>query len=201
VLSFVLAKGANQVPPLPAATAAVKGKLTPVQGSQNQLSFYTPEIQSHIIFVLRKRHVFFSSTNNFASLLFNDSMIQHGQAAIEETKAGGGHPLVFTRHGVGFEQVPAQAWVSSSRSSRSAHGGSRRPVEVPPTSVPSVDGASNAELLGANPAGFEHGVRYGGHQATRFNSSLVDDDEADARTEWRYQRNRQSAQPAAYAGP
>jgi hypothetical protein len=45
--------------------------------------------------------------------------------------------------------------------------------------VPAVDGASNAESLGVDPAGFEHGVRYGGRQATRFNSSLVDDDEAD----------------------
>jgi hypothetical protein len=75
------------------------------------------------------------------------------------------------------------------------------PVEVPPSTVPTVDGASNAELLGVNPEGYDHGVCYGGHQATRFNSSLVDYDEADARTEWRYQRHHQSAQPAAYAGP
>jgi hypothetical protein len=31
-----LSQGANEVPPLPVATAAVKGKLTPVQGSNNQ---------------------------------------------------------------------------------------------------------------------------------------------------------------------
>jgi hypothetical protein len=75
------------------------------------------------------------------------------------------------------------------------------PVKIPPTTVPAVNGASNAESLGVNPEGFDHGVRYGGQQATCFNSSLVDDDETDARTEWRYQRHRQSAQPAAYAGP
>jgi hypothetical protein len=75
------------------------------------------------------------------------------------------------------------------------------PVEVQPTTVPTVDGASNAESQGVNPEGYDHGVRYGGHQATSFNSSLVDDNEAEARTEWRYHRHCQSAQPAAYAGP
>jgi hypothetical protein len=74
------------------------------------------------------------------------------------------------------------------------------PVEVP-TSVPAVDGTFNTESLGVDPAGFEHGVCYGGRQVTRFNSSLVDDDEADAQAEYLYQHKHQSAQPAAYAGP
>jgi hypothetical protein len=70
-----------------------------------------------------------------------------------------------------------------------------------PASVPAVDGASYVESPGANPAGFEHGMRYGGHQVTRFNSSLVDDQEADARAEYHYQQHTQPAQPAVYAGP
>jgi hypothetical protein len=74
------------------------------------------------------------------------------------------------------------------------------PVKVQPTTVPTVDRASNMESQGVNHEGYDYGVRYGGHQATSFNSSLVNDDEADARAEWRYQRHRQSAQPAAYAG-
>jgi hypothetical protein len=69
------------------------------------------------------------------------------------------------------------------------------PVEAP-ASVPAVDGASYVESPGANPAGSEHGVRYGGHQVTRFNSSSVDDLEADARAEYRYQQRTQPAQPA-----
>jgi hypothetical protein len=74
------------------------------------------------------------------------------------------------------------------------------PVEAP-ASVPAVDGASNVKSPGANPAGLEHGVRYGDHLVTRFNSSLVDDEEADARAEYRYQHQTQPAQPAVYAGP
>jgi hypothetical protein len=74
------------------------------------------------------------------------------------------------------------------------------PVEAP-AKVPAVDGASYVESPGANPAGFEHGVRYGGHQVTRFNSSLVDDQEADTRGKYRYQQQTQPAQPAAYVGP
>jgi hypothetical protein len=72
------------------------------------------------------------------------------------------------------------------------------PVAVLPTSVPAVDGTSNVEPLGVGPEGLEHGVRYGDHTFTRFNSSLVDDDEADARSEYLYQRR--SAQPAVYQG-
>jgi hypothetical protein len=74
-------------------------------------------------------------------------------------------------------------------------------VEVQPTAVPTFDGTSNAESQGVYPDGYEYGARYGGHQTTRFNSSLVIDDKADARAEWRYQCHHQSAQPAVYAGP
>jgi hypothetical protein len=73
------------------------------------------------------------------------------------------------------------------------------PVKAP-ASVPAVDRASNVESPGANPAGFEHGVRYGGQQVTHFNSLLVDDEEADARAEYRYQHQTQPAQPPVYAG-
>jgi hypothetical protein len=44
------------------------------------------------------------------------------------------------------------------------------PVKAPPTSVPAVDGTSNVEPLGVGLVGLEHGVRYGGHTVTRFNS-------------------------------
>jgi hypothetical protein len=75
------------------------------------------------------------------------------------------------------------------------------PVEVQPTAVPTFDGTSNVESQGVYPDGYDYGVRYGGHQTNRFNKSLVNNDEADARAEWRYQRHRQSAQPAVYAAP
>jgi hypothetical protein len=75
------------------------------------------------------------------------------------------------------------------------------PVEVQPTAVPTFDWTSNAESQGVYPDGYDYGARYGGHQTTRFNSSLVNDEKADARAEWQYQRHRQSAQPAVYAGP
>jgi hypothetical protein len=74
------------------------------------------------------------------------------------------------------------------------------PVEVQPTAVPTLDGTSNAGLQGVYPDGYDHEARYGGYQATRFNSTLVTDDKADTRAEWRYQWQYQ-AQSAAYAGP
>jgi hypothetical protein len=74
------------------------------------------------------------------------------------------------------------------------------PVEVQPTSAPTFDGTSNVESQGVYPdEGYDYGVRYGGFQSTRFNSSLVNDKEADA--EWRYHRHRHSAQTAGYAQP
>jgi hypothetical protein len=69
-----------------------------------------------------------------------------------------------------------------------------------PASVPAVDRTSNVESPGANPAGLEHGVRYGGHQVTRKNSSLVDDAEANARADYRYQHQTQQSQPPMYTG-
>jgi hypothetical protein len=57
------------------------------------------------------------------------------------------------------------------------------------------------ESQGAYPdEGYDYGTRYGGFQPTRFNSSMVNDDEADARAEWQYNRHRYSAQTAGYAG-
>jgi hypothetical protein len=44
------------------------------------------------------------------------------------------------------------------------------------------------------PMGLDHGASYGGRLTTRYNSSLVDDEEAAARLEWDYQsRQRQSS--------
>jgi hypothetical protein len=46
---------------------------------------------------------------------------------------------------------------------------------------------SNIEPQGFYPdEGFEYGARYGGYQATRFNSTLVKDEEAVARANFRY---------------
>jgi hypothetical protein len=75
------------------------------------------------------------------------------------------------------------------------------PVEVQPSSAPTFDGTSNIELQGFYPdEWYNYGVRYGGYQTTRFNSTLVNDEEADARANFRYHRHRQSAQTAGYVG-
>jgi hypothetical protein len=75
------------------------------------------------------------------------------------------------------------------------------PVEIQPTSAPTFDGSSNFDSRGVFPEGYDYGARYGGRQSTRFNSSLVNDDKAEARTEWRYQSHRQSAQTPVSRGP
>jgi hypothetical protein len=68
------------------------------------------------------------------------------------------------------------------------------PVEVQPTPAPTFDGMSNY------PEGYNYGARYGGYQATRFNSTLVNDEEADARVEWNYHQRQPLAQTAGYMG-
>jgi hypothetical protein len=74
------------------------------------------------------------------------------------------------------------------------------PVEDLPISAPTFDGTSNVESRGAYPdEGYDYGAHYGGFQPTRFNSSMVNDDEADAQAEWRYNHHRYSAQTAGYA--
>jgi hypothetical protein len=164
------------------------------------LSCYTPEIQSHIILCSSKKTLVFSHPQTILLRLF--SFYCHGQAAIEETKVAADtlssskdmeSELIKTlpKHGCG--SCPVQTTLLTEEAVA--------PVEVQPTAVPTFDGTSNEELQGVYPDGYDYGARYGGHQTTRFNNSLVNDDKADARAEWRYQRHRQSAQPAVYAGP
>jgi hypothetical protein len=76
------------------------------------------------------------------------------------------------------------------------------PVEVQPSSAPTFDGMSNIESSqGFYPdEGYNYGARYGGFQATRFNSTLVHNEEADAQANFRYHRHHQSAQTAGYVG-
>jgi hypothetical protein len=74
------------------------------------------------------------------------------------------------------------------------------PVEVQPTPAPTFDGTSNYESQGNYPEGYDCGARYGDYQATRFNSTLVNDEEADARAEWNYHRCQPPAQTAGYLG-
>jgi hypothetical protein len=76
------------------------------------------------------------------------------------------------------------------------------PVGVQASSAPTFDGTSNLdESSGFYPdEGYDYGARYGGFQATRFNSSQVNDKEADARADFRYHRYRQTAQAPGYVG-
>jgi hypothetical protein len=75
------------------------------------------------------------------------------------------------------------------------------PVEVQPFSAPTFDGTSNIESQGFYPNdGYDYRERYGGYQSTCFNSSLVNDEEADTRADFWYHRHRQSAQTAGYVG-
>jgi hypothetical protein len=92
------------------------------------LSQYTTKKKSH--------NVFFEKTSVFSHLLqlrFGYSTLHivycHGQAAIEESKAGDGHSLFERRYGDRTEQNPAQAWmrVLDCCSIGSAHRGKRHP--------------------------------------------------------------------------
>jgi hypothetical protein len=55
---------------------------------------------------------------------------------------------------------------------------------------------------GVDPEGFEHGTDYGGQLATLYNSSLVNDDEAASRVEYRYQNVQgHASRTSAYGDP
>jgi hypothetical protein len=75
------------------------------------------------------------------------------------------------------------------------------PVTDAPTSAHIHDGLSYSGQRGAYPEGYEHGERYVGRLTTRFNSSLVDDDEAASRAEWLYQSQGQASRTASYGDP
>jgi hypothetical protein len=71
------------------------------------------------------------------------------------------------------------------------------PLEPPPSfDPPAEDLGTAAPSPSAYPDGaasqvvFDHGDHYGGYQATRFNSSAVDDQEIDARNEYIYHQGR-----------
>jgi hypothetical protein len=75
------------------------------------------------------------------------------------------------------------------------------PVENQLSKAPSFDGPSNYGSRGVYPEGYDYGECYGGRQSTRYNSSLLDDEEADARVKWLYQSQRQASRMPAYGGP
>jgi hypothetical protein len=77
-------------------------------------------------------------------------------------------------------------------------------IAAPVNDVPAgqlFDG-SYADSRGADPTGYEHGADYRGYLATGFNSSLVNDDEAASRAEYRYQQVQEHAlRTPAYGDP
>jgi hypothetical protein len=76
------------------------------------------------------------------------------------------------------------------------------PVWVSDTAAPTFDRTSNVEASsGVYPdEGYDYGDRYGGYQATRYNSTQVDDDEACARADYRYHWYHQPAPAPEYVG-
>jgi hypothetical protein len=81
-------------------------------------------------------------------------------------------------------------------------GDSAAAVASVPTAGHSGDGSVVAGERGVGPAGFEHGAGYGGQLTTRTNSSLVDDDEAASRAEYRYQQVQgHASRTPAYGDP
>jgi hypothetical protein len=81
-------------------------------------------------------------------------------------------------------------------------GGSAAAVASVPATGHSGDGSIHAGERGADPEGFEHGADYGGRLTTRFNSSLVNDDEAASRAEYRYQQVQgHASRTLAYGDP
>jgi hypothetical protein len=86
------------------------------------------------------------------------------------------------------------------------------PLEPPPhfeppvgdlgTAAPPLNDFPSNEAAASNvdPDGYDYGGRYGGYQATRFNSSLLDDHECDARVEYIHHASRPVPSAPGYVG-
>jgi hypothetical protein len=102
-----------------------------------------------------------------------------------------------------IQTLPSDKPGPGSVSARSAPPpeGIAAPVTDALTSAHNYDGPSYSGQRGAYPEGYEHGEFYGGRLTMRFNSSLVDNDEAASRAEWLYQSQGQASRTASYGAP
>jgi hypothetical protein len=78
--------------------------------------------------------------------------------------------------------------------------GNAAPIADAPTGQ-YYDRSSYSGMRGAYPEGYGLGANYCGHLATKFNSSMVNDDKAASRAEWCYHNQRQTSRTAAYGDP
>jgi hypothetical protein len=86
------------------------------------------------------------------------------------------------------------------------------PLESPPhfelpvgdlgTAAPPLNDFSSNMAAASNvhPDGYDYGGRYGGYQATRFNSTMLDDRECDARAEYIHHATRRVPSVPGYVG-
>jgi hypothetical protein len=170
------------------------------------LSCYTPEIQSHLISCSSKKTLVFSHPQTislclFASLRSITAMDKQPSkkrrlaadtlSSSQDMESELNKTLPNAKHGCGSHPVQSTPLTEEVIT----------PVEVQPTAVLTFDGTSNVGSQGVYPDGYDYGALYSGHQTTRFNSTLVAHDEADAQAKWRYQRHCQTAQSAVYVGP
>jgi hypothetical protein len=144
-----------------------------------------------------------------ATLSYKDEMESELNKTLPKRGLGSRHvqPVPFTEESTSSEPAPIPTLPITKRGLGSCPAQSAlrseevaAPVEVQP-STPSFDGPSNYGSRGVYPEGYDYGERYGGRLFTRFNSSLVDDEEADARVEWLYQGQRQASRVPPYEGP
>jgi hypothetical protein len=187
----------NEVPPLPAGCWSAKGQCITSAGKENQLSRYTRKKKSHNVFC-EKTLVFshplqlrFRYSLRIVSAMDKPSKRRHAKSALsskEDMESELNRKLPKLDSGVPAHSAPLTEEGFA-------------PVEVQSSSAPTFYGTSNMEPQGFYPdEGYDYGARYGGYQATHFNSTLVNDEEADARANFRYHRHRQSAQTAEYVG-
>jgi hypothetical protein len=201
----LLSARTNGVPPYLPADYSWAGQPRQCNTSicrKTQLSRYTPKKQSHNMF-FEKTLVFFSSTTTYGySLRFTSLSAMDKQPSKRRRLATDTLSYKEDMQSELNRKLPKRGSGSHPVQTAPLTEESIAPVEVQPTSAPTFDGTSNVESQGVNPnEGYDYGACYGGYQSTRFNSSLVNNDKADAQGEWRYNRHRYSAPGPCDTGP
>jgi hypothetical protein len=92
-------------------------------------------------------------------------------------------------------KLPKSTWVPDQHAPLEQSEVFAPPIRDLDTAAPTYDGTSNVVASsGVHPdESYDYGDRYGGYQATRYNSTQVDDQEADARANYRYHQYHQPA--------
>jgi hypothetical protein len=143
--------------------------------------------------VLRKDFCF-STTSTTSSFVINSLIMD------KPSKRKPAKPTLTSKEAMESElnqKLPKSTWVPVQHAPLEQSEVFAPPVGDLDTATPTYNGTSNVVALSGV---YDYGDRYGGYQATRYNSTQVDDQEADARADYWYHQYHQPMPAPEYEG-